>query len=211
MALRLVVSVVSLEASWGVEPMELNRPMVKVVTGNPDSRTLDTTDLAHRQIPPTLRIIQTLRDIPNSIIPLAHKASSSPAQLVTKARLLMVLHLLKEGIQLQASTRPLPRAIHPLRDSTVLRPRDSTTQVLTKLLVDPVVILLTVALAAINPLPLPLGPRVTVPLEATKVARSTNLPPLEAPTRERPHRLSTSLQGVVGIILLPQGTNLECK
>lgn len=123
----------------------------------------------------------------------------------------MVLHLLMEGIQPQANTRPLPRAIHPLRDSTVLRPRDNTTQVLTKLLVDPVVILLTVALVAINPLPLPPGPRVTVLLEVIKVARSTNLLPLEAPTRERPHRLSTSLQGVVGIILLPQGTNLECK
>lgn len=36
MVLRLVVSAASLEASWGVEPMELNRPMVKVVTGNPD-------------------------------------------------------------------------------------------------------------------------------------------------------------------------------
>lgn len=122
----------------------------------------------------------------------------------------MVLHLLMEGIQLQANTRPLPRAIHPLRDSTVLRPRDNTTQVLIKLLVDPVVILLTVALVAINLLPLALGPRVTVPLEVTKVARSTNLPPLEAPTRERPHRLSTSLQGVVGIIL-PEGTDLEYK
>lgn len=179
---------------------------------NLNSKTLDTTDLAPRQIPPTLRITQILTDIPNSFIPLAHKASSSPAQLVNKTRLLMVLHLLKECIQLQASIHPLPRAIHPPRDSTVLRPPASTTQVLTKLPVDPVVILLTVALVAIKPLlPLPLGPRVTVRPEVTKVARSTNLPPLEVPTREPPHRLSTSLQGVVGIILLPQGTNLECK
>lgn len=197
---RLVVWVGSLEVSWGAEPMELNKPMVKVVTGNPDSIILDTMDLALRQILPILRI--TLTDIPNSITPLA--------QLVNKTRLLMALHLHKEGIQLQASTRRLPRAIRPPRDSTVPRPRDSTTQVLTKLLVDLVVILPTVALAAINP-PLPLGPRVTVPLEVTKVARSTRLPPLEAHTRERPHRLSTSPQGVVGIIPLPQGTNLECK
>ena len=130
----------------------------------------------------------------------------------------MVLHLLKGCIQLQASTHPLPRAIHPPRDSTVLRPPVSTTQVLIKLPVDlghlvgPVVILLTVVLVAIKPLlPLHLGPRVTVRPEVTKVARSTNLPPLEAPTREPPHRLSTNLQGVAGIVLLPQDTNLECK
>jgi hypothetical protein len=125
----------------------------------------------------------------------------------------MVLHLLKEGTQLQASTHLLSRTIHPPQYSMGPHPRRNTTQVLTRPLpvdltdlVDPVVILLIVALVAINPLLLLLGPRVTVPLEVIKVAHSTHLPPPEAHTRERPHHLSTSLQGAAGIIL-QEGTN----
>jgi len=185
--------------------MELSRPMVKVVTGNLDSRALGTTDLALRQILPTLRITQIITHLLSSIISLECRTSSSQVQLVNRTRLLMVLHLLKEGTR--ASIHLLPRSIHP---------RGNTTRALTKPLpvgledlVGPEVILLIVALVAINPL-LPLAPRVMAPLEVTRVALSIHPPP-EAPTRERPRHLSTSLRGAVGIVLPLEGTNPERK